>query len=386
MKKRILIFSVAYHPFIGGAEIAVKEITARISDCEFDMITVNLDGKQKSEEKVGNIMVYRVGSGTIGKFLLPLAGYLKARSLHKKNPYTSIWSIMASHASIAASFFKITHKNIPLVLTVQEGDEESHLKRYVFGLDIFYKIIIRPWYRLVFKKADLITAISTYLARRAQEINPHAEMQIIPNGVDVSVFTRSFTDAEREIAMQEVGKEKGDRLLITTSRLVLKNAVGDIIAALSLLPSSIKLVILGTGALEKDLRKQAEDLKLSNRVVFLGQKAYEDIPKYLAVSDIFIRPSLSEGMGNSFIEAMAAGIPVIATPVGGITDFLFDNKTGVFCNVHDPQSIAWAVEQILSHPELKETIITNARKLVLEKYDWDLIAEGMKNKAFLGLK
>jgi hypothetical protein len=81
--KRILIFSVAYHPFIAGAEIAVKEITDHILDIEFDMITVNLDGKQKSFERIGNVNIYRVGRGTIGKFLLPVAGFFKARALQK---------------------------------------------------------------------------------------------------------------------------------------------------------------------------------------------------------------------------------------------------------------------------------------------------------------
>ena len=78
--KRILIFSVAYYPtFIGGAEIAVKEITDRTHDLEFDMITLNLDGKQKLQERIGNVMIYRIGGpGRFSKLLFPFTAAQKA--------------------------------------------------------------------------------------------------------------------------------------------------------------------------------------------------------------------------------------------------------------------------------------------------------------------
>jgi len=107
----------------------------------------------------------------------------------------------------------------------------------------------------------------------------------------------------------------------------------------------------------------------------------------LHISDIFVRPSLSEGMGNSFIEAMAASIPVIATSVGGIVDFLFDPDknsdkppTGLFCKVRDPEDIAKQVKRLLKNPVLRAQIILNAKRLTAEKYDWSIIAKDMKEK------
>jgi glycosyltransferase involved in cell wall biosynthesis len=102
------------------------------------------------------------------------------------------------------------------------------------------------------------------------------------------------------------------------------------------------------------------------------------MPQYLHISNIFIRPSRSEGLGNSFLEAMAAGIPVIATPVGGIPDFLKDGETGLFCEVDNPRSIAQKVEKLLKDKESREYIVKNARKMVEEKYQWEAIAERMK--------
>jgi len=109
------------------------------------------------------------------------------------------------------------------------------------------------------------------------------------------------------------------------------------------------------------------------------------MPLMLAACDIFIRPSRSEGMGNSFIEAMAAELPVIATQEGGIADFLFDAKknpgtptTGWAVSKDAPQEIADAVQDILAHPEQVAHVKATAKALALEKYDWDLIAGDMK--------
>ena len=75
---------------------------------------------------------------------------------------------------------------------------------------------------------------------------------------------------------------------------------------------------------------------------------------------------------------MASGVPVIATPVGGIVDFLIDGKTGLFCQVNNPQSIAEKVQLYLEDNELNEKIKKQAAELVIKKYDWDLIARSME--------
>ncbi len=375
--KRILIMSVAYAPFMGGAEVAVKEITDHLSQkgFVFDMVTLNLDGTQAKQEQVGSIHVYRVGGkGRIHKLLFPFIGYFKARSLHKKNNYDAIWSIMASFNAFAALFFKYNYPKVPFILNLQEGDPIEYIKRQVR--------FVYPLFKSIFTHADVIQAISYYLVAFAKDMGARVPVKMIPNGVDIQTFGREVSDSEIELASKEMGKEKGDRMIITTSRLVPKNAVGDIVSALQFLPTSVKLTVIGTGPLESVLRKQVEELKLGTRVLFLGYKYYQDLPRYLKASDVFVRPSLSEGMGISFIEAMAAGIPIIATPVGGIPDFLHDGETGLFANVKNPKSIAIQVMKILDNPELRQKIVTNAHHLVVKNYDWKLVAERMRTEVF----
>lgn len=371
MTKKILIFSVAYRPFIGGAEVAVEEITKRLAakSFSFDLLTVNLDGRQKREEKIGNVNVFRIGSGAWGKLLFPFTAFWRARKLHRKNHHDAIWSIMANYAGFAALFFKIFNPQIPFFLTLQEGDPIPEIKRKVW--------FVWPIFKMIFRRADKVTAISNYLAQWGREMGTK-NVEVIPNGVDIKNFQFPIPNFQKEDKRKELGFEKSDVILLTTGRLVKKNGVGDIIEALKFFPENVKLLIVGTGSLEENLKRKAKSEKLESRIKFIGFVVPEKIPEYLWSGDIFIRPSLSEGMGNSFIEAMATGLPIIGTPVGGIPDFLKDGETGLFCELNNPQSIAEKVKLLLTNDSLRQKIVANGQKLVAEKYDWNLIADQMR--------
>ncbi|OYV27425.1 MAG: hypothetical protein B7W98_01815, partial [Parcubacteria group bacterium 20-58-5] len=174
--------------------------------------------------------------------------------------------------------------------------------------------------------------------------------------------------------------------LITTSRLVKKNAIDDVIRALPLLPAHVSFLIFGTGPDEPKLRALAEECGVGDRARFMGQISHAEMPKYLNVSDIYIRPSLSEGFGIVFVEAMAAGLPVIATQEGGIADFLFDAKrnpdketTGWAVDKDSPEQIAEAVRDIIVHPDEVARVTAAAKKMAFERYDWGLIARKMQD-------
>jgi glycosyltransferase involved in cell wall biosynthesis len=379
---RVLIFSTAYFPFVGGAEVAVWEVTSRLgSGIAFDLITARLERGLPSVEKIGNVTVYRIGPGIplLDKLLLPFLGAWKALSLHRKHEYDYFWGIMVSYSAGAAYLANILRrlggkKRVPMILTLQEGDSELYLKWKWGGL-------IRLSWRLALARTDKLTAISTYLLRAASRLGYAGESFLIPNGVSVKKFEYHNQDV-RELIRKNLGFGKDDVLLITTSRLTHKNAVDDLISALVHLPEEFKLLVLGTGELEKSLVRQADKLKVAQRTRFLRLQPQQGVIDHLHASDIFVRASRSEGMGNSFVEAMAAGVPVIGTKVGGIPDFLKDRETGLFSNVNDPQSIAYKVREYQADPELKARVIENAKRLVREKYDWDLIAREMKSKVF----
>jgi len=370
--RRVLIFSTSYFPFVGGAEVAVKEITNNLSsEFEFDLITAKLDKNLKTVEKIGAVTVYRIGLGMplLDKFFLPYFGAWKAWKLHDEKKYICFWGIMVTFATGSAFIVNIFRKllgrkKVPMILTLQEGDSEKYLKSKWFGL-------INLSWRLALRRTDYLTAISSYLLSRASRLGFRGRGFVIPNGVDFKKFGNL-----------DSRKKTGITTIITTSRLVEKNGVEDIIKAMKYLPDNVELKILGIGHLEKSLKFLTSSLQFGSRVHFVGHIDNEELPKYLHQADIFIRPSLSEGQGISFIEAMASGLPVIATPVGGIVDFLEDGKTGLFCKVHDPESIAKTFKRLVEDENLRKSLTNNAKKMVREKYDWNLIAEEMKRKVF----
>lgn len=381
--KKILIFSLSYFPYVGGAEIAIKEITDRIPDAHisFDMVTLRFNSSDKAIEKIGNITVYRVGGGLgyLSKILFPVLAALKAKELNKSKSYDLWWGMM-SFMGLPISVLRLLGVRKPYVLTLQDGDPIDSIKTKMLP--------VYPLFVSGFKNATFVQAISTFLASWGREMGSKNTV-VIPNGVNTNAFMKEYSPEELNSLKERLGKKEGDVFLITTSRLVAKNGIKDVIHSLKSLPEYVRFLIIGSGPLLSQLKKVAQSSGVESRVKFLGEVSNKEIPLYLNVSDIFVRPSLSEGQGISFIEAMAAGIPIVATHVGGITDFLFDpekNKdkkpTGRVAVPHDPESIASAVLAYLSNKSLTEEIIRNAQELVKEKYDWEIIIKEMRDKAF----
>ncbi len=174
---RILIFSLAYLPFVGGAEVAIKDITDRLPEHEFEMITANLDGRQKKTEKIGNVLVRRIGSGKFSKYFYQWQAAILARKLHQEKPYDLTWAMMANQAGMAAAGFKKHFPNVPFLLTLQEGDDFSS-----FG---YATRLLGPRLWRVFQRADYCQAISQYLAKWGREMGFRGEIAVIPNGVNL---------------------------------------------------------------------------------------------------------------------------------------------------------------------------------------------------------
>ena len=405
---KVLICSLAYFPFVGGAEIAVKEITDRISGIsatsrqtrggldlsvnsrsprekprgefyrkakgepasgwDFEMITVSLDGKQKAVEQLGKVKVYRLGRGKLAKYLFPFIALAKARKLHRQNNYDVVWAIMANQAGLAALRFKKKFPSVKYLLTLQEGDS---LKR-IWSRTWFMRFV----YKQIYQKADFIQPISSYLARRAEKYGFTKQMEIVPNGVDLSNFTREFAPEELLAFKKKLNLEPQDRVVTTISRLVHKNGIDILIKAVKDL--DVKVLIIGSGHLETKLKSLAQEIGVRDKILFTGYISQEKLPQYLKISDVFVRTSRSEGLGSAFLEAMAAGVPVIGTGIGGIPDFLKEGKTGLFAELGNPSDLSNKIQLLLNDKDLSRCLANNGRNLVLEHYDWNEIAKRME--------
>src|SRR3989338_8723846 len=353
--RRIFIFTTAYRPLIGGSEIALEEMVRHLPDIFFDIVTPRHKRAFLAKECGSNFCVYRVGFGLgelIDKLAFPCLGALKAFRLMFKHKYTALHAYQASYGGGAAWLVKTFVPKIKFILTLQEG---KGLDKQSWGIKFFRNLII--------KKADAVTAISVYLADFARNVIPKAIISVIPNGVDTEKF--------------KPGGNPEKNTLITVSRLVPKNGVGDLVKAMKKVLDEIpdaQFIIVGVAPLCKYYELRIKNYGLEDQIKMIGGVSYDETPDYLHQARIFVRPSLSEGLGSAFLEAMASGLAVIGTPVGGIPDFLKDGETGLFCKPGNPDDIADKMIKLLKNDELRNRLIDNGRRLVQEKYRWDIIA------------
>ncbi len=380
--KKILILSTAYLPLVGGSEIAIKEITDRLPGYDFDLITARSSPAFLKEEKIGNVNVFRVGSKfnllsfLLPKNFLPLAIFFKALDLIKNNgPYDLVHAFQASQAAGATWLLKFLYPQLPVLLTLQEG---QNLEKQNFFKKFFRKLII--------KKADQATAISQYLKNYILSLRKNMQVSIIPNGVDFENFSRDFSYGELSGLADNLNIKPDEKVIVTTGRLVPKNGIDSLIKSFAILhhgpvstDNQYKLLIVGEGPQKVELQNLAEQLGVREKVVFAGMVSHESLPKYLKISHVFIRPSRSEGLGNSFLEAMAASLPVIGSRIGGIPDFITHGETGIFCDPLKPEDIAAKINLVVGDNDLRKKIAVEGRKLVREKYHWEKIAQEYRN-------
>lgn len=257
----------------------------------------------------------------------------------------------------------------PLYITAQNplAFKEELVIRGPFPFKRQIPNLLTPFVEFALRSAQIVGAVSRYSASQAQKLGAK-RTTVIPNGVDLKTF---------KIKEEKIKKKEERMRIITTSSLIPRNGIDTLIEAVSLLSDTLdwELIIAGDGPEYQHLKAQIAKLELKEKVTMLGRVENRNIPQLLKSADIFVRLSRKEGFGVSFLEAMAAGVPVVATPIGGITDFIENEKTGLLVMPEKPQEAARAIERLLGERKLYTHVQKNARVLVKEKYTWEKIAD-----------
>jgi L-malate glycosyltransferase len=210
------------------------------------------------------------------------------------------------------------------------------------------------WFqKLVCRFADcvLVNAEAIREALIEQGYRP-SKIAIIRNGIAPSKFGMKHAASG---IREQLGIPAGAPLVIALSRLNPMKGIEYFLTAASLITlklPEVRFLVVGDGAIKGELQEYANGLGLSNRVVFTGFRT--DIPSLLAETTLSVLPSLSEGLSNTLLESMAAGVPVVATRVGGNTEIVEDGVSGYLVPLKDPGALAKAMETVLQDPALAE--------------------------------
>lgn len=251
----------------------------------------------------------------------------------------------------------------PVVITVHGGD--------VFGLR---GRLMAGFKRLALRRATAITVNSSATEAAVLEIAPGLpSIHRIPMGVSVPA---SPTEADAATLRNRFRRGEGP-LLVFVGRLVEEKGLSDLIRALALLAAELPdatVMILGDGQERADMEALASRLGVSDRVHFLGWVESEEVPAYLAGADIFVGPSKRaangwvEAQGLTFVEAMLAGTPVIATRSGGIPDAVRHEETGLLVPEGRPDEIAAAIRRLVADPPLARRLRDSGYALALSDF------------------
>ena len=208
--------------------------------------------------------------------------------------------------------------------------------------------------------------VAAYAAREFRI--PRDRLTTIPNGVDLDHFrpTRRHGDGRRSV----IG---------CTARLHGKNDHATLLQAFVRVTAGVpeaELLLVGRGPEEARLKAIADDLGIASRVRFLGEQP--DVAPYLAQMDVYVQSSVAEGMPNSVLEAMAAGLPVVATAVGGTPEAVIENETGLLVAPRHPAALADAMLGLVTDQRLAETLGRAGRARVEARFDEQMMRRRME--------
>ena len=212
---------------------------------------------------------------------------------------------------------------------------------------------------------------------------PYDRLTLILNGVDVEAFTPR--PADKGTIRAEMGLELDPIYIGTVGNLrPVKNQALLLQAAQQVCARyhNVRVVIIGEGPLRGQLVRTVEALGIQKQVRLLGARA--EIPELLNALDVFVLPSLSEGLPMSVLEAMACGLPVVATDVGGIPEVVVHGQTGLLVSSQDVQQLTVALETLIQQPCMRLTLGHQGRERVVKHfslqrmvYDYQLLYESL---------
>lgn len=204
-------------------------------------------------------------------------------------------------------------------------------------------------------------------------------IELIHNGIDLSRFSQEFSSEDILRAKEYLGIENGP-VIGTMGRLSSVKGQRFLIEAMKYIVLSdnrVKCVIIGSGPEEGELKKLVMKMGLEGSVKFAGDAHYKDAPLYLKCMDIFVLPSLKEGLGLALLEAMALGKPCIASDVGGISEILGNGQNGLSVPPANAEALKEAIMKLLNDRSLSAGLAGNGRALVREKFSIESMAGKM---------
>jgi glycosyltransferase involved in cell wall biosynthesis len=365
---RVLVLTDYFLPHAcGGIERAVYEVSRRVAAEGHDVTVLTFRrGDAAAEEEMDCLHVLRAPAVDVSdKIGIQLSGsahvwpqlwkMLRGRDFDVVHTHGLFFHVSLAGAAVARLRGK------PLVTTAHVGSL-AEIGGVASHLSAVYEQSVG---RFILASSRRVICVSNAVAQHVATLGASSErVNVIPNGVDLTHYSPG----------DETGEMRAPRIVFV-GRLIGNKGPQHLVEALPAIAKQVPHVecwIVGDGPMRSQLQARVQEMRLEANVTFLGER--DDVADLLRQCDLFVRPSLSEGMPLAVLEAMASGLPVVVTPVGGTPEVIQDGENGYLVEPGDGAALAAKVNELLTRPEQRSAMAAEARRTAAT-YSWDAVAK-----------
>lgn len=361
---KILVLNYEFPPLGGGAANATSHLMREFTmmpEFSFDVVVSSVGG-QSVELSSENVRIHFLDIGKKGSLhyqtyrdLLAYSwkAYRYSKDLLSREPFD------LCHAFFGIPCGYIAMKlGIPYIVSLRGSDVPFFNQRFSLADRLlFSRMSVKIW-----RRARRVVANSKGLKNLALETSPNQAIKVIPNGIDVDAFAPG------------AGSGKGLRV-VCVARMISRKRIDLLIRAMAELRDvDVSLGLVGTGNQESDLKALAEEIGVADRVEYKGLVDHSDMPSFYRSGDLFVLPSINEGMSNTVLEAMASGLPILMNNTGGAAELLEDDVNGFLLEKDSVSDIAGKIRRFVGNPDLLRRLGIESRRKA-ENLSWKSTAE-----------
>lgn len=347
----------------GGAEMMLFRLLQKLDRSRFDPVVVSLleqEGPIRANILNLGICVHVIGMQSKLDFL---AVYRLYRLLKRLSPV-----ILQTQLFAADIIGRVIGRLLKIPVTV------SSIRNIYYGG--YNRDLLIKWTDPLAAKT---TVVSSSAAQRLiqKEVIPPSKLIVIHNGLDPGRFTAGLGREEKDNLRSALGLPGAGFLWLAVGSLTPQKGYPDLLRACEILKAKVSkfyLIVAGEGVMNKELQRLSARRGLTEQVFFLGRS--DDIPRLMAAADALVLSSLWEGLPGVVMEAMASGLPVVATAVGGTPELVIDGQTGFLVPPGEPEVLASALEKVTALPvETLAAMGLAGRRRVEERFHVDRMVE-----------
>jgi len=356
---------ITCYPTYGGSGVMATELGKALAQKGHEVHFISYALPFRLNNFVENIFFHEVEMSSYPLFEFPLYSLALASKMVEVAEYEKLDLLHVHYAIPHAS-------SAYLAKQMLKGKRELKILTTLHGTDITLVGLepsFLPLVKFSIEQSDGVTAVSRFLKEKTlTNYDIQKEIDVIPNFIDNEVY-KPKTDG----CFRKNLAAKGEKIIVHTSNFRPVKRVGDTIRMLKKIIEEVptKLILVGDGPDRSECERLCRELHLCDHIKFLGKQ--DGLVEILNSADLFAIPSQSESFGLAALEAMACGVPVISSSVGGLPELIRHNECGFIAEIGDIDRMAKYAIDLLTNEKKHKLFSANARKRSVEMFDKSII-------------